>query len=278
MPSEDARKAVLDRLFGAEEEFEYSSTTSSASSSGVSEGPAGPFPCRPRPVDLICAPSWRIRRNPRSRPALRVRARERERSAGTRVDLCGWVPPLQGARRARARWRHDRAAQLLPGAGERDYVVDPGVIMQGAPVTGRSLRARHRAAHGQGDPDAHALRPRRGADRVRRSARPTCTRWSWRRPTRDRSRACSTWCDREADGRGGRDRAGRALDPDPGPLQRADLAPGRHRRRPGRDRLRLRRPAARVLREDGPARGLRPRARRAAAPVASGSASSTPTW
>jgi ADP-heptose:LPS heptosyltransferase len=28
--SEDARKAVLDRLFGAEEEFEYTSTTSSA--------------------------------------------------------------------------------------------------------------------------------------------------------------------------------------------------------------------------------------------------------
>jgi hypothetical protein len=26
--SEDARKTVLDRLFGAEEEFEYSSTTS----------------------------------------------------------------------------------------------------------------------------------------------------------------------------------------------------------------------------------------------------------
>jgi hypothetical protein len=30
--SEDLRKAVLDRLFGAEEEFEYTSTTSSASS------------------------------------------------------------------------------------------------------------------------------------------------------------------------------------------------------------------------------------------------------
>jgi hypothetical protein len=31
--SEDARKAVLDTLFGAEEEFEYTSTTSAPASS-----------------------------------------------------------------------------------------------------------------------------------------------------------------------------------------------------------------------------------------------------
>lgn len=34
--SEDARKAVLDALFGAEEEFEYTSTTAAASSNGAS--------------------------------------------------------------------------------------------------------------------------------------------------------------------------------------------------------------------------------------------------
>ena len=35
--SEDLRKALLDRVFGAEEEFEYSSTTSSSPASATSE-------------------------------------------------------------------------------------------------------------------------------------------------------------------------------------------------------------------------------------------------
>ena len=34
--SEDLRKAVLDRLFGAEEEFEYSSTTTPAAETAAS--------------------------------------------------------------------------------------------------------------------------------------------------------------------------------------------------------------------------------------------------
>ena len=33
--SEDARKAVLDKLFGAEEEFEYTSTTTASAPSGT---------------------------------------------------------------------------------------------------------------------------------------------------------------------------------------------------------------------------------------------------
>ncbi|MEA2351840.1 MAG: hypothetical protein QOJ14_254 [Thermoleophilaceae bacterium] len=39
--SEGLRKKVLDALFGAEEEFEYTSTTSSSGSSGSSAEPAG---------------------------------------------------------------------------------------------------------------------------------------------------------------------------------------------------------------------------------------------
>jgi hypothetical protein len=39
--SEDARKMVLDKLFGAEEEFEYTSTTTPAPDTGLIEGAYG---------------------------------------------------------------------------------------------------------------------------------------------------------------------------------------------------------------------------------------------
>ena len=70
------------------------------------------------------------------------------------------------------------------------------------------------------------------------------------------------------DGDEGEIEPGAALAPNAGSLRRPDLAAGRHRRRPDRDRLRLRRPAPRVLRPDGPAGGLRPGARGAAGAVA----------
>ena len=125
---------------------------------------------------------------------------------------------------------------------ERDYLVDPGLIMQGGPVFGALADLGVEPARDQGrDPHPPALRPRRGPRRLAAAPR-------LRPPAGDRGAVRADRLRRAGDGRPrdprrrrGRDRAGRALAPNAGPLRRPDLAAGRHRRRPDRDRLRLRR-------------------------------------
>ena len=158
---------------------------------------------------------------------------------------------------------------LLIRMGERDYLVDPGLIMQGGALLGAL--------------DELGVDPNSIKDVI-------LTHMHY-----DHSQAMAAWPMRktyvhktemeapysqivsgsmenaqveELDGEEGEIEPGPALDPHARPQRRPDHPAGRHRRRPGRDRLRLRRPAARVLRRDGPARGLRPRARGAAEAVA----------
>ena len=161
--------------------------------------------------------------------------------------------------------------------GERDYLVDPGLIMQGGPVLGalaelgvdpneiKDVILTHlHFDHAEG----LAAWPQR---------RTFVHRLETEAPYAQIVSGMLEMADLEVlDGERGRDRARAALAADPGPLRRPDLAAGRHRRRPGRDRLRLRRPAPRVLRPDGPARGLRARSATSCSSSGGGSATSIP--
>ena len=153
--------------------------------------------------------------------------------------------------------------------GERDYLVDPGLIMQGGPVSGRwrssaSTRTRSRTSS---SPISTSTTPR--GSPPGRSAAPSCTGSRRRRRMRRSSPGCSRRpTSRSLDGEEGEIEPGLRWLRTPGHSDGLISLLRRHRRRPGRDRLRLRRPAARVLRPDGPARGLRARARRAARAVA----------
>ena len=151
-------------------------------------------------------------------------------------------------------------------AGE-DYVVDPGVIMQGAPVTG-ALRKRGIEPH-----DTKVILTHTHFDHVQAliefTQRETYVHEiELEAPyTAIEQNKLDMVRVEKLTGEEGEIEPGVRWIRTPGPFERADLAAGRHRRRTGRDRLRLRRPAARVLREARPARGLRPRARGAAAAV-----------
>ena len=151
-------------------------------------------------------------------------------------------------------------------AGE-NYVVDPGVIMQGAPVTG-ALRKRGIEPH-----DTKVILTHTHFDHVQAliefTQRETYVHEiELEAPyTAIEQNKLDMVRIEKLTGEEGEIEPGLRWIRTPGPLERPDLAAGRHRRRPGRDRLGLRRAAARVLREDGAARGLRPRARGAAAPV-----------
>ena len=153
--------------------------------------------------------------------------------------------------------------------GERDYLVDPGLIMQGAPLF---------SALGDLGVDANEIKDviltHLHFDHAEGMAA-----WPQRRTFVHRIETEAPYAQIVAgqlemanlevvDGEEGEIEPGVRWMLTPGPLRRPDHDPRRHRRRPRRDRVRLRRPAARVLRRDGPSRGLRARARGAAAPVA----------
>ena len=150
----------------------------------------------------------------------------------------------------------------------KDYVVDPGLVMQGAPVSS-SLRARGIEPH-----ETEVILTHTHFDHVEAliefvQRKTYIHEIELEAPYTAFYQSIVDMVQIEkVSGEEGEIEPGLRWILHPRPQQGTDLAPGRHRRRPGRDRLRLRRPAARVLREDGPAGGFRPRARGAAAAVA----------
>ena len=159
----------------------------------------------------------------------------------------------------------------------KDYVVDPGLIMQGAPVTS-SLRARGIEPH-----ETKVILTHTHFDHIEAlvefARRETYVHEiELEAPYTAILQSVIDMVRPEADRRGGRDRARPALDPHARPPRRPDLVPGGHRRRPGRDRLAT--ASARC-----PSTSTRWTCRRTSAPSAtscctsgSGSATWTPTW
>ena len=162
-----------------------------------------------------------LRRSPPARPALRVRARERQRRAAAGVDLGGGLPLLQEAA-ARGQGRgHDRDPQLLPDPRGRGLRRRPRRDDAGRAGDHVAAQARHRAARDEGDPHAQPLRPRAGADRVRAARDLRARDRDAGALHGDRAEQARHGAHDRADRRGGRDRAGRALDPHAGPLRTA---------------------------------------------------------